>query len=93
MSATQIFLALQEFEGEAGARRDAAQAGFLEWALSLPASCNAPFEARRALLHLEAIPNSKSAARLFVDYLRDASHQLPTPSRRGGASARRRVLH
>lgn len=93
MSVRQIFQALQEFDGESRAQRAAAQAGFLEWALSLPESSNAPHEARRALLNLDALPSHASAAGLFVDYLRAASHSLPSPTRRGGASARRARMH
>ncbi|MGB7318094.1 MAG: hypothetical protein WBC85_09030 [Planktotalea sp.] len=93
MSAKQIFQALQDFDGEGAASRDAANAGFLEWALSLPLSSSARREAKRALVHLDAIPEPATAAQLFIAHLRVASCALPDPVRRGGARARRRVLH
>ena len=93
MRAQQIYIALQEFEGAARACSDAAKAGFLEWAMSLPSASHAPREARRALLHIEAMPEDARAAQLFIAHLRAASQTLPAPTRRGGAKARRRVLH
>ena len=93
MTAKQIFHALQECDGASRAQRDAAKAGFLEWAMTLPSASSARREARLALFHLDAMSAHCDAAHLFIGYLRAASEVLPTPVRRGGASARRRVLH
>lgn len=93
MTAQQIYRALQDFDGAASACRDAAKAGFLEWAMGLPCASSAMSEARSALLHIEALPGDARAAQIFIGYLRDASQVLPAPVRRGGAGARRRVLH
>ncbi len=93
MKAAQIYRALQDFDGIGAACRDAAKAGFLEWAMGLPNSGSAARAAQDALLHIEALPDDAQAAQLFVAHLRAASHDLPTPVRRGGAKARRRVLH
>lgn len=93
MTVLRIYRALEEFEGDADARKDAAKAGILEWAMSLPHPSSPAREAKQALLHLEALPNAASAAGLFVCYLREASHVLPTPVRRGGARGRRCLLH
>lgn len=88
MTAQRIYHALQDFEGEGDL--NAARAGFMEWALCLPDGCHPPHEARRALLHLEALPRGTQASQMFVGLLRDASADLPAPKRRGG---RRRLLH
>lgn len=93
MRAQQIYTALQEFDGAARACSDAAKAGFLEWAMSLPCSSSPMREARRALLHIDALPDEARAAQLFIAHLRAASHALPVPIRRGGARARRQMLH
>ena len=93
MRAQQIYRALQEFDGVGHACNDAAKAGFLEWAISLPNASHAAREAQQALIHLEAMPVEARAAQLFIAHLRAASHALPVPIRRGGAKARRRVLH
>ncbi|MEP5154624.1 hypothetical protein [Planktotalea sp.] len=93
MTVLRIYQALEEFEGDEDARQNAAKAGILEWAMSLPTPSSPAREAKQALLHLEAMPNAASAAGLFVGYLREASHVLPAPVRRGGARARRCVLH
>lgn len=93
MTAQRIFLALQDVDGVGRASQDAAKAGFLEWAMTLPCARNAASAAKDALLHIEAMHTDTSAARQFLDHLRCASCALPTPIRRGGAKARRRVLH
>lgn len=93
MTAQQIYMALQEVDGGARANVQAAKAGFLEWAMSLPCGANACTEAQRALPLFEASAPRASAAKLFIGYLRDASQPLPRPKRRGGASAKRRILH
>lgn len=72
---------------------DAARAGFLEWALSLPQGANPSAEARLALGDIDANAAQDDAAQLFVGYLHAASAPLPTPLRRGGSSARRHPLH
>ncbi len=93
MSAQQIFKALQDVDGTAQVNTQAAKAGFLEWAMTLPSGANACLEAQRALPQFETCLGNASAAQLFVAYLRDASRPLPLPQRRGGASAKRRVFH
>ena len=93
MTAKQIFTALQDVKGGSRVNSDAAKAGFLEWALTLPVGASATIEARRALRQFEKTPMGASAAQLFIAHLRAASQALPVPKRRGGASARRGVLH
>jgi hypothetical protein len=93
MSATQIFHALQEFDGGRAASCEAAKAGFLEWAMGLGLETDAACEAQRALLHIEALPEDGQAEQLFLEHLKCASRVLPHPKRRGGAKARRRMLH
>lgn len=92
MSADLIFTALQDHVRDSAQGRDAARAGFLEWALTLPSDADAAKEAKTALRTLEARSQVSSAALDFLGYLRDASGHLPAPVRRGGAGARRRVL-
>lgn len=93
MTAQKILEALQDVKGGYLANSEAAKAGFLEWALTLPKGATASVEARRALRQFDKTPIGASAAQLFIAHLRAASHALPTPKRRGGASARRRTLH
>lgn len=93
MKAQQIFRALQDVDGSAHAHVQAAKAGFLEWAMTLPKGSNASKEAQRALPLFGDFSHRAEAADLFVGYLRDASQPLPSPKRRGGAAGKRRVLH
>ena len=75
---TQIFHALQEFDGGRAASCEAAKAGFLEWAMGLGLETDAACEAQRALLHIEGF-NQKDgqAAQLFLEHLKCASRVLP----------------
>ncbi|WP_293447108.1 hypothetical protein [Planktotalea sp.] len=93
MTADKIMQALQDVEGNAAVARDAAKAGFLEWAMTLPIDANPCVEARQALCYINVAPADADAAHYFVAYLRDASQMLSAPTRRGGSSGRRRVLH
>ena len=93
MTAQQIFYALQDFEGETRASQDAAKAGFLEWAMTLPKGTKATVAAKSALWELSRKRTETSAARLFKSYLDEASRELPRATRRGGATGRRKLLH
>jgi len=93
MSAQQIFKALLDVDGNAHVMAQAAKAGFLEWAMTLPKGTDACDEALRVLRFFPCGTCDADAAHLFVAYLRDASRPLPTPKRRGGAAAKRRVIH
>lgn len=93
MTAQKIFAALQGVTGESRELGDAARAGFLEWAFTLPNGSNAAEEARLALRDFESTPITAGAAALFIAHLRAACHVLPCPKRRGGAGGRRRMLH
>lgn len=93
MTAQKILEALQNVKGGQLANSEAAKAGFLEWAFTLPKGTNASTEARRALRAFDKTSIGASAAQLFIAHLRAASHALPVPKRRGGAGGRRRTLH
>ena len=93
MTAQQIFKALQDVDGTAHAHVQAAKAGFLEWAMTLPKGANTCMEAQRALPFFSDFSHTAGAAKLFVGYLRDAWRPRAGAKRRGGAAGKRRVLH
>ena len=88
----QIVRVLQA-NGEDGAQAEqAARLGFLEWALSV--EVDAKGAARAALTDFRLSASASPAARAFVGMLQLAAREESgAPLRRGGAAARRRVLH
>ncbi len=92
MNARRIFEGLQDLCDAPG--RDAARAGFLEWAFALPLDVPPRQAAREALAGLGGLPPQSAAAQGFVDLLEETLLWPPScPVRRGGRAGRQRLLH
>ncbi|MDU8912349.1 hypothetical protein [Aestuariicoccus sp. MJ-SS9] len=87
MTARRIFDGLQSIDSAEA--QDAARAGFLEWALSLPCGAAPAAAAAEALGRIGCCATASRAARLFAGYLAQASVCDPRrPARRGGRAGR-----
>ncbi|WP_146587525.1 hypothetical protein [Puniceibacterium confluentis] len=92
MTARQIFEGLQDLRDMPA--RDAARAGFLEWAFALPMDVPPRQAAREALAGINGVRAQSAAAQAFVELLEETVlWPSVAPSRRGGRAGRQRLLH
>jgi len=94
MTLRHIFNDLQSLDHQGPAATTAARSGYFHWILSQNDAASARQAAHSAMRWMQSAPDKSQAAAEFTRMIGDTVDlAISAPVRRGGAAARRRVLH